>query len=75
MMNTILETNAAVEAVRQAYDGKSDPDSQWVRGACPVCGQPLVSNCYYIPGKGYLILHQCWASLGENPTCDYQKVL
>ena len=38
-MDTILETNAAVESVRQAYDGSSDrPRPEWVRGTCPQCG-------------------------------------
>ncbi len=75
-MDTILETNAAVESVRQAYDGTSDrPRPEWVRGVCPACGETLVSNCYYVGGKGYLCLHECWASLGANPTCTYRKVL
>ena len=43
-MDTILETNAAVESVRQAYDGKSDrPRPEWVRGTCPQCGGVSVS--------------------------------
>ena len=75
-MDTILETNAAVESVRQAYDGLTDrPRAEWVRGTCPQCGEPTVSNCYYVGGKGYLIAHECWASLGENPSCSYRKVL
>ncbi len=81
-MDTILETNAAVdvirsaESVRQAYDGKSDrPRPEWVRGLCPQCGEELVSNCYYVGGRGYLVMHECWASLQDNPTCGYRKVL
>jgi len=75
-MDTILETNAAVESVRQAYDGLSDrPRPEWVRGTCPQCGEVLVSNCYYVGGRGYLITRECWASLGENPACSYRKVL
>lgn len=51
-MDTILETNAAVESVRQAYDGKSDrPRPEWVRGICPQCGDQLVSNCYYVGAR------------------------
>ena len=81
-MNTILETNAAVESVRQVYDLKSDGDGtsdrprpEWVRGICPQCGDQLVANAYYVGGKGYLCLHECWSSLGENPTCAYRKVI
>ena len=76
-MNTILETNAAVESVRQAYDGKADgpPDPAWVRGACPLCGAPVVSNCYYVGGRGFLVLWECWESLRETPGCTYRKVL
>jgi hypothetical protein len=51
------------------------PDPQWIRGTCPECGEVLVSNLYYIGGKGYILVWQCWASLGEKPTCSYQKVL
>ncbi len=76
MMDTLLETNAAVESVRQAYDGTSDrPRPEWVRGICPQCGDELVANCYYVGGRGYLITRECWSSLGENPTCAYRKVL
>ena len=76
MMDTILETNAAVESVRQAYDGASDrPRPEWIRGVCPQCGDPLVSNCYYVGGKGYLCIYECWASLGDNPACGYRKIL
>lgn len=75
-MDTILETNAAVESVRQSFDGTSErPRPDWVRGVCPTCGEALVSNCYYVGGRGYLVLHECWASLGTNPTCSYRKVL
>ena len=51
------------------------PDPQWVRGRCPECGDDLVSNLYYIGGKGYLLVWECWASLGEDPACRYRKVL
>ncbi len=75
-MDTILDTNAAVESVRQAYDGTSDrPRPEWVRGTCPQCGDELVSNCYYVGGRGYLLLHECWSSLGDNPACGYRKIL
>lgn len=75
-METILETNAAVESVRQAFDGVSDrPRPEWVRGVCPQCGDELVSNCYYVGGKGYLCLWECWSSLSSHPTCSYRKVL
>ena len=34
-MDTILETNAAVESVRQAYDGGGRPRAEWIRGNAP----------------------------------------
>ena len=75
-MDTYLETNAAVEAVRQANDGAAiQPRPEWVRGKCPQCGAAVVSNCYYVGGRGYIIAHECWNSLGETPTCTYRKVL
>ena len=51
------------------------PDPEWVRGRCPLCGEDVVSNCYYVGGKGYIIVWECWASLGDTPTCDYRRVL
>ncbi len=54
-------------------DGRPDP--QWVRGRCPECGDDLVSNMYYIGGRGYLVAWECWASLGESPCCTYRRVL
>ena len=72
-----LETNAAVESVRQAYDGPASgqPKPEWVRGVCPQCGGPVVSNCYYVGGKGFLVVWECWGSLAAAPTCSYKKVL
>lgn len=75
-IDTILETNAAVESVRQCYDGTTDrPRPEWVRGTCPQCGSEIVSNCYYVGGRGFLVMHECWESLKNNPTCAYRKVL
>ena len=54
---------------------KERPDPDWVRGRCPICGEEVVSNCYYVGGKGYIIVWECWASLGETATCDYRRVL
>ena len=75
-MDTITETNAAVQSVRQAYDGTPDqPKPEWVRGVCPQCAGPVVANAYYVGGRGYLVVFECWHSLGENPTCGYRKVI
>ena len=77
-MDAILETNAAVQSVRQAYDSPtadSQPRPEWVRGVCPACGSPVVSNAYYIGGRGYKVIWECWESLGEAPSCTYRKVL
>jgi hypothetical protein len=54
---------------------KERPDPDWVRGRCPMCGEEVVSNCYYVGGKGYMIVWECWASLGESAACDYRRVL
>lgn len=56
-------------------DGTNRPDPKDVRGNCPDCGEELVSNMYYICGKGYLLVWECWNSLSEKPTCSYQRVL
>jgi hypothetical protein len=51
------------------------PDPEWVRGTCPACGALLVSNSYYVGGRGYILVWECWERLGERPTCDYRRVL
>ena len=57
------------------YAAEARPDPKCVRGTCPECGELLVSNCYYIEGKGYLIVWECWASLKARPSCAYRRVL
>ena len=82
-MDTILETNEAVQSirevqsVRQAYDGPAtgQPKPEWVREVCPTCGGPVVSNMYYCGGSGYLCVWECWNSLLAEPTCNYRKAL
>ncbi len=71
----------------QAYDVVGDghlpaddidqPDPSWVRGACPHCGGPVVSNSWYIGGRGYIVTLDCWNRLGSHkePTCNYRRVL
>lgn len=62
-----------VHAPTLTTDGRPDP--QWVRGRCPECGDDLVSNMYYIGGKGYLVIWECWGSLSAQPGCEYRRVL
>lgn len=51
------------------------PDPAWVRGRCPKCGDDVVSNMYYLSGKGYFIYWECWNKTSEPATCDYSKQL
>jgi hypothetical protein len=51
------------------------PRPEWVRGRCPLCGDFVVSNTYYVDGRGYLIAWECAASLSEPATCDYRRIL
>jgi hypothetical protein len=52
------------------------PDAEWVRpDPCPLCGEEVVSNCWYVGGKGYILKLHCWAALGEDATCEWSKVL
>ena len=53
--------------------GGEAPPEEWRRGTCPYCGQPVVSNTYY--RGGYIIVNECWASLGETPACTFRRVL
>lgn len=61
----------AVESVRLP----GQPREEWVRGECPMCGQPLVANCYYVGQRGYIVTHDCWASLSEPPLCTFRKII
>lgn len=54
-------------------DGK--PHEDWVRGTCPECGEPLISNMTYVGGRGYLVVWECWGAMAEQPTCTYRRVL
>jgi hypothetical protein len=69
----IVKDEEAVNTPLIRENGRPDPE--WVRGKCPVCGDDLVSNLYYVGGKGYLVRWECWASLGESPKCEYSRVL
>lgn len=49
------------------------PADETVRGYCPLCHRPVVSERVYTTGKGYLII---WACLGKKTgDCDFAKVL
>jgi hypothetical protein len=51
-----------VESVRSMVYGAAGPAPEMVRGRCPECGDHLVSNCYYVGGRGHII---CWESAGN----------
>jgi hypothetical protein len=67
------------EQKRQLMSGcerrQERPDPAWIRGECPVCGDAVVSNCYLIHGKGWIIVWECWSSLADEPECDYRRVI
>lgn len=66
-----------IEQANRAAAERPEPES--VRGACPVCHAPVVSECEYLPGRGYVIAWCCWESLPTperpEPRCDYRRVL
>ena len=72
-----------VDGVTAPLSRDGRPDPQWIRGRCPECGDDLVSNLYYIGGKGYILVWECWGSLGGDAAataagkdrCRYRKVL
>jgi hypothetical protein len=59
----------------EGHESLVRPEPEWVRGVCPECGEVLISNMYYLGGHGYLLVWECWASLGETPKCAYRRVL
>jgi hypothetical protein len=76
-MNTAtLEGTRTLEPMHMAGLGKANrPGPEWVRGTCPECGDALVSNWYYLGGRGYVVCWECWSSLGRAPRCTYRRVL
>jgi len=75
----VVEADALTEdsttAIHPTRSDEGRPNPEWVRGRCPECGDELVSNLYYIGGRGYIIRWECWGSLQENPQCQYKRVL
>lgn len=67
-----MEEELVSEPVKKTGDR---PDPEWVKGVCPLCGDDVVHNLYWIGGKGYLNRAECWSSLGSEPKCNYYKVL
>lgn len=69
--------STATELVSGPSRKAERPDPDWVRGRCPMCGEEVVSNCYYIGGKGYIMVWECWSALGDEDeqTCDYRRIL
>ena len=51
------------------------PDADMIRAACPVCGSDIVSQVFYVQGRGYVIFWICWEFLQEVPSCDYRRAL
>ena len=68
-------------AERQLIDGpgrrQRGENGEWIRGQCPMCGEDVVSNCYFVAARGgnYIIVWECTGSLAEPPACDYRRVL
>lgn len=69
MITEVRMTDAAPERKTER------PDREWVVGICPCCGEQVVSNSYYVGGRGYVLVNECWSSLGEVQLCDYRKVV
>ena len=76
MHTAFVHSTPILEPIHMAGMGKTDkPAAEWVRGTCPECGDALVSNCYYVGGRGYIICWECWSSLKAHPGCSYRKVI
>ena len=51
------------------------PRKEWVVGTCPLCGSPVVRNSYYVGGKGYLLVEECWEALSFPARCTHRQLL
>lgn len=69
------DTKELVSLGFQAGEPEPKPDDIFSRGACPKCGHVLISNLYWVEGKGYLFLWECWNALQPVTTCDYRRTL
>lgn len=65
--------NALEQHLRRLSEPR--PRAEWVRGVCPQCGDDVVSNAYYVGGRGYVVVQECWDSLGMEPGCTYREVV
>lgn len=76
-MRVKLQVEMGEVQISGADRSEERPDAAWVVGACPLCGEPVVSNAYHVGGHpgGYVLRRECWASIGERPTCDFRRVL
>lgn len=45
-----------------------------VRGQCPACGRPVVSNAYRM-GDTYILRWECVGTLEKPAVCGFRKVL
>lgn len=70
-MSEVLISGTERKAEREA------PKPEWIVGDCPCCGSPVVSNAYHVGGHpgGYVLRRECWSSLGDQPTCEYRRVI
>jgi len=72
---TAKKTPTAQGRSGMPMDTEEQPNPEWVRGRCPDCGGSLVSNLYYIGGRGYVVRWECWEALRPTPTCAYKVIL
>jgi hypothetical protein len=44
-------------------------------GICSFCGADAVREFTFQPGRGYLFRIRCWESFGDEPACDWKRVI
>jgi len=71
----MTETREPLGTEARPNPDQNRPDPEWKRGTCPLCGDDVVCNSYYVGGRGYIIVWECWSSLQLPATCNFRRVI
>jgi hypothetical protein len=65
----------SAERTLPAPCAKQRPTEEILSGRCSVCGADAVMEMSYLKGRGYLMRTRCCSSFGNEPSCDWTRVM